>query len=75
VGQDAELKGARPIHPDGTRDLTASTGNTSVLHCDHGIFALVENSLPFAITPELETIGAYELRRQVEDADDRTSET
>jgi carotenoid cleavage dioxygenase len=54
------LKGARPVRPDGTRDLTASTANTSVLSYAGAILALVENSLPFAMTPELATLGPYD---------------
>ena len=40
------LSGARPYRADGSRDLTASTANTSVLAYNDAIFALVENCVP-----------------------------
>jgi carotenoid cleavage dioxygenase len=54
------LTGARPYAQDGSRDLTASTANTSVLHYNDAIFALVENCLPFTVTANLETVGPYD---------------
>jgi carotenoid cleavage dioxygenase-like enzyme len=58
--QTPALHGARPVRADGTRDLTASTANTSVLGYDGKIFALVENCLPFALTDNLDTVGPYD---------------
>ena len=58
--QTPALHGARPVRADGTRDLTASTANTSVLGYDGKIFALVENCLPFALTDNLDTVGQYD---------------
>jgi len=58
--QTPALKGARAIRADGSRDLTASTANTSILAYDGKIFALVENCLPFALTDELDTLGAFD---------------
>lgn len=41
-------------------DLAAVSANTSLVrHCDR-ILALVEVGLPYEITPELETVGAYD---------------
>jgi len=54
------LQGARPYRADGSRDLTASTANTSVLHYNEAVFALVENCLPFSVTLDLETIGPFD---------------
>ncbi|WP_214410081.1 carotenoid oxygenase family protein [Sphaerisporangium fuscum] len=48
---------ARFIGPDGTIDLTAVTANTSVIRHADRILALVENGLPYEMTPELETVG------------------
>ena len=56
------LHGARPYGADGSRDLTASTANTSVLLYNDALFALVENCLPFAVTTELDTVGAYDFQ-------------
>lgn len=54
------MRGARPVRPDGTRDVTAGVANTSVLHYDGRILALVENALPYELTPELDTVGPYD---------------
>lgn len=62
------LQGARPINPDGTRNLSASVANTSVLQYNDAIFALVENCLPFAITADLETIGSYDFQGKLKTA-------
>jgi carotenoid cleavage dioxygenase-like enzyme len=44
---------------DGTRNLHASTANTNVINHAGKTLALVESSLPYQITNELETLGAY----------------
>jgi len=54
------MKGVRGVNPDGTRNLTASVANTSILPYDGRIFALVESALPFAISPELATVGPFD---------------
>ena len=54
------MQGARPVNPDGTRNLAAGVANTSILPYDKRIFALVENALPYAVTPEAETIGPFD---------------
>ncbi|GAA0845269.1 carotenoid oxygenase family protein [Streptosporangium amethystogenes subsp. fukuiense] len=48
---------ARFLGPDGI-DLTAISANTSVVRHSDRLFALVENGLPYEITPELGTVGA-----------------
>jgi carotenoid cleavage dioxygenase len=58
--QTPTMQGARPVRPDGTRDVTAGVANTSVLHYDGRILALVENALPYELSPDLETIGPYD---------------
>src|SRR6478735_4371828 len=45
---------------DGTRNLHASVANTHVVNHAGKTLALVESSLPYQITNELETIGAYD---------------
>jgi carotenoid cleavage dioxygenase-like enzyme len=54
------MQGARPINPDGTRNLAASVANTSILPYDGRILALVESALPYAVSPELETVGPFD---------------
>jgi carotenoid cleavage dioxygenase len=54
------MAGARPVNPDGTRNLAAGVANTSILPYDGRIFALVENALPYVVTPELSTVGAFD---------------
>lgn len=58
--QTPALKGAKLFRPDGTMDLKASAAATSVYAHAGKIFALQEVNLPYLVTPELETIGAYD---------------
>ena len=47
-----------PFHrPDGTVDLAAGAANTSVIEHGGKIFALMETSYPYEMTPELDTVG------------------
>jgi len=51
----------KPLFTDqGTIDLTASAAGTSVIAHAGRILALQEVNLPFEITPQLETLGAYD---------------
>jgi len=54
------LDGAPLFRDDGTMDLTASAAGTSVIAHAGRILALQEVNLPFEMTPELETVGAYD---------------
>ncbi|NVN49025.1 carotenoid oxygenase family protein [Mycolicibacterium hippocampi] len=45
---------------DGTRNLRASVANTHIVNHAGRTLALVESSLPYEITNELETVGAYD---------------
>jgi len=54
------LEGAPFFTEAGTIDLTASAAGTSVIAHAGRILALQEVNLPFEITPELETVGAYD---------------
>ncbi|MEV6069214.1 carotenoid oxygenase family protein [Nocardia sp. NPDC052001] len=52
--------GASPYGADGFRDLTAGVANTHVIrHAGHTL-ALVESSLPYELTAELDTVGPYD---------------
>jgi carotenoid cleavage dioxygenase len=54
------LEGKRPNGPGGEPDVTAGTANTHVVrHAGH-TFALVESSLPYELTADLDTIGPYD---------------
>ena len=44
----------------GTRNLHASVANTNVINHAAKTLALVESSLPYQITNELETLGVYD---------------
>lgn len=44
---------------EGQRDYTASQANTNVVRHAGRILALVETSLPYELTPELDTVGAW----------------
>jgi carotenoid cleavage dioxygenase-like enzyme len=52
-------KSVLPYNTDGTRNLHASVANTNVVNHAGKTLALVESSLPYQITNELETLGAY----------------
>ncbi|MBB4682832.1 carotenoid oxygenase family protein [Amycolatopsis jiangsuensis] len=54
---DPEMK---VYQPDGTRNLRASNANTHVVNHAGRTLALVESSLPYEITRELDTVGGYD---------------
>ena len=54
------LDGAPYVRPDGSVDLTASVAGTHVIEHAGRILALQEANLPFELTPELDTVGAYD---------------
>ncbi|BBX19902.1 carotenoid oxygenase family protein [Mycolicibacterium duvalii] len=53
---------------DGTRNLRASVANTHVVNHAGKTLALVESSLPYEITNELETVGAYDFGGRLVDS-------
>ena len=53
---------------DGTRNLRASVANTHVVNHAGKTLALVESSLPYEITNDLETVGAYDFGGKLVDA-------
>ena len=52
-----QLAGHSTFRPDGTWDRTVGSANTSVTAHGGRIYALVESSFPYEVTPELETVG------------------
>ncbi|HKN50881.1 MAG TPA: carotenoid oxygenase family protein [Amycolatopsis sp.] len=53
---------------DGTRNLRNSVANTHVVNHSGRTLALVESSLPYEITNELETVGAYDFDGELADS-------
>ncbi len=53
---------------DGSRNLRAATSNTHVVNHAGKTLALVESSLPYEITNELGTVGAYDFGGKLADA-------
>jgi carotenoid cleavage dioxygenase-like enzyme len=53
---------------DGTRNLHASVANTNVINHAGKTLALVESSLPYQITNELETLGVYDFAGKLADS-------
>ncbi|QEU96122.1 carotenoid oxygenase family protein [Streptomyces kanamyceticus] len=56
------LDGAPMLRDDGSVDLTASIAGTHVIEHAGRILALQEANLPFEMSPDLNTIGAYDFR-------------
>ena len=59
---------SRSINADGTRNLRASVANTHVVNHAGKTLALVESSLPYEITNDLETVGAYDFGGKLVDS-------
>jgi len=58
-----------PVYgPDGTRNLRSSVANTHVINHAGKTLALVESSLPYQITNDLETVGCYDFDGRLNDA-------
>ncbi|TRW88724.1 carotenoid oxygenase family protein [Mycolicibacterium sp. 018/SC-01/001] len=55
-------------NPDGTRNLRSSVANTHVVNHAGKTLALVESSLPYEITNDLQTVGAYDFGGKLVDA-------
>lgn len=53
---------------DGTRNLRASVANTHIVNHAGKTLALVESSLPYEITNDLETVGAYDFDGRLVDS-------
>ncbi len=55
-------------NPDGTRNLHASVANTHVVNHAGKTLALVESSLPYEITNDLQTLGCYDFGGKLADS-------
>lgn len=53
---------------DGTRNLRSAVSNTHVVNHAGKTLALVESSLPYEVTNDLETVGAYDFGGQLVDS-------
>ena len=53
---------------DGTRNLRSSVANTHVVNHAGKTLALVESSLPYEITKDLETVGCYDFGGKLNDS-------
>ncbi len=53
---------------DGTRNLRSSVANTHIVNHAGKTLALVESSLPYQITNDLETVGCYDFDGKLDDA-------
>jgi carotenoid cleavage dioxygenase len=58
-----------PIYnADGTRDLRSSVANTHIVNHAGKTLALVESSLPYEVSSDLETLGAYDFGGKLVDS-------
>lgn len=58
-----------PVYnPDGSRNLHSSVANTHVVNHAGKTLALVESSLPYEITNDLQTLGAYDFGGKLVDS-------
>lgn len=55
-------------NPDGTRNLRAAVANTHIVNHAGKTLALVESSLPYEITNDLETVGCYDFGGKLDDS-------
>lgn len=63
------FEGDLPLYnADGTRNLRSSHANTHVVNHAGKALALVESSLPYEITNDLETLGAYDFGGKLVDS-------
>lgn len=68
VRTDSFNSGFPLYNADGTRNLRASVANTHVVNHAGKTLALVESSLPYEITNDLETLGAYDFGGKLVDS-------
>ena len=68
VRTDSFIKDFPLYNADGTRNLRASVGNTHVVNHAGKTLALVESSLPYEISNDLETLGAYDFGGKLVDS-------
>jgi carotenoid cleavage dioxygenase-like enzyme len=68
VRTDSFVEDFALYNADGTRNLRASVANTHVVNHAGKTLALVESSLPYEITNDLETVGAYDFGGKLVDS-------
>jgi carotenoid cleavage dioxygenase len=68
VRTDSFTKDFPVYNADGTRNLRSSVANTHVVNHAGKTLALVESSLPYEITNDLETVGAYDFGGKLVDS-------
>jgi carotenoid cleavage dioxygenase-like enzyme len=68
VRTDSFVKDFPLYNADGTRNLRAAVANTHVVNHAGRTLALVESSLPYEISNDLETIGAYDFGGKLVDS-------
>lgn len=68
VRTDSFVKNFPVYNADGTRNLRSAVANTHVVNHAGKTLALVESSLPYEITNDLETIGAYDFGGKLVDS-------
>ncbi|KAA0085672.1 9-cis-epoxycarotenoid dioxygenase [Mycolicibacterium sp. P9-64] len=68
VRTDSFIEDFPLYNADGSRNLRAAVANTHVVNHAGKTLALVESSLPYEITNELETIGAYDFGGKLVDS-------
>ncbi|WP_433201072.1 carotenoid oxygenase family protein [Nocardia sp. CA-107356] len=55
-----KFDGGSPLCEDGGVNRAYSTANTSIIRHGGRLFALVEGSFPIEVTPDLDTVGAFD---------------
>ena len=68
VRTDSFEKDLSLYNADGTRNLRSAVANTHVVNHAGKTLALVESSLPYEITNDLETVGAYDFGGKLVDS-------
>ena len=68
VRTESFIKDFPVYNPDGTRNLRSSLANTHVVNHAGKTLALVESSLPYEVTNDLETVGAYDFGGKLVDS-------
>ncbi|HET7740063.1 MAG TPA: carotenoid oxygenase family protein [Mycobacterium sp.] len=68
VRTDSFIKDFPLYNADGTRNLRSAKANTHVVNHAGKTLALVESSLPYEVTNDLETVGAYDFGGKLVDS-------
>ena len=68
VRTDSFVKPFPLYNADGTRNLRAAVANTHIVNHAGKTLALVESSLPYEITNDLETVGCYDFGGKLNDS-------